>query len=679
MAFPVTDDRVDPKLEPGVLAAAAWLMGRENECDATLLRRAHVIGLLRKGRAGGLWKCDGPLLARLLRQRARSGKSLKDGAVLIGIGEMIARAHAPEDEIEGILGRLFRHTSSETIRLRMLRQAVDLARPKKTAPRSLSPVYETEILSIMDWTQITLADRWIRHPRPLGTSPGYGIGFVARVLLRNDPRRLRWLAKEADKRRILPAIIGSVAEACFWSDRAAQQALRSGVPLFAGFGVAKLRDGGEDGKGWKASAIDAALVASGTPIEGRIHLSAFMLKEAVHAWHRQKDRPAENRRKRAILEIHPQQAMGGEHNAVHQIARLVEDAPELERLRAAVILARDDALQTAARQDIDPKTLWTVFEPSLVDTPEIRHRFAMAHTEVPLRQAALEEALTTFDRLVGVRHPERICNENFDAVRAEREFAFWAANSQVELSKLKKQRDAGHDAARRIGSVEAALRDFVLQPFAAARFHERFQNSIGRWSVVLQFALLVALCDRKAPLIRLRDEALKSASAFLPVAERFAYNPKWVEAVAGLVADALSTMEGTVVRGWIDDERQPVLLRTQLVWACPAILSNNLEFATSLIDEVATRKTTRAAAGRNASHLLDIVDRAAVAMKREDRPDLYSHLAIPHAKASAQTDAPLARSVSTETLLAALNADPNARMIVLEDPVWGRSRISEMV
>ena len=675
----MTVDRVDPKLAPGVLAAAAWLMGRENECDVTLLQRAHLIGLLRKGRSGGPWKCDGPLLAHLLRQRARSDRLPKDGAVLVGIGEMIARARAPEDAIESILGRLFRHTYPETVRLRILRQALDLARPKKTVSRSLSSIYETEILSIMDWKQITFADQWIRHPEPLGASYGYGIGFVARVLLLNDPARLRWLAKEADKRRILPAIVGSIGEACLWSKSAAQKALRSGVPLFVGFGVAKLRDGGEDGKGWKTSDIDTALVASGTPIEGRIHLSAFMLKKAVHAWHRQKDRPAENRRRLAILKIDPHQAIGGEHNAVHQIARLLEDALELERWLAAVILALDDALQTAARLDIDPKRLWTVFEPSLVDTPEIRHRFAMAHTEGPLRQAALEEALTTFDRLAGARHPERISKENFDAVRAERELAFWAANSQVELSKLKKQSDAGHDAARRIGRVEAALRDFVLQPFAATRFHERFQNSIGRWSVVLQFALLVALYDRKAPLIRLRDEALKSASAFLPVAERFAYNTTWAEAVAGLVADAVSPMEGTVVQGWIDDERQPALLRAQLIWGCPAILCNDLQLATALIDKVATRKATRAAAGRNASHLLDIFDRAAVAMIREKRFDLYNYLAIPYNKAVAKADAVLAKSVSLQTLLAALSADAEARQNLLSSPVWGHSRLSEVI
>lgn len=672
------DGRADPKLAPGVLAAAAWLMGRENEYEATLLQRAYVMGLLLKGRSGGLWKCDGPLLGRLLRQQARSGRLPKDGAVLVGIGEMIARAHAPEDAIESNLGRLFRHTYSEKVRLRILRQALDLARPKKNASRSFSSVYEIEILSIMDWTQITFADQWIRHPAPLGTSSGYGIGFVARVLLRNDPARLRWLAKEADERRILPAIVGSIGEACFWSESAAQKALRSGVPLFAGFAVAKLRDGGEDGTGWKTSAIDAALVASRTPIEGRIHFSAFMLKEAVHAWHRHKDRHADNRRRQAILLIDPQHAIGGERYADDEVERLRADEPSLVSRYTAVMLALEDALQTAAQQDTDPKKLWTVFEPSLVDTPEIRHRFAMAHADGPLRHAALEKALAAFDRLVGVRRPEKICNEDFDTIRAERELAFWAANSQVELS-IARKCDAGRDVGRRIGKVEKVLRDFVLQPFAAARFHERFQNNIGRWSVVLQFALLVALSDRKGPLIRLRDEALTSASAFLPVAESFAFNKEWVEAVAGLVADAVSTMPRTDVRGWIDNERQPALLRAQLIWGCPAILSEDLQLATSLIDKVATRKTARAPAGGNASCLLDIFDRAAVAMIRENRPELYTYLAIPYNKAVAQTDAVLARSVSLQTLLAALNADTEARQNLLNSPVWGHSRLSKAI
>lgn len=673
----MTRDRADPRLTPGVLAAAVWLMNDERESEASLFKRAYVAGLIRKGRTGGPWHCNGPLLARLLRRRVLSGELPTHGAVLVGIGEMIAHGHAPEDEIENILGRMFRHAYPETARLLLLRQALDLVRSKTSALRpSSSPVYEKEDISIMDWTQVTFADRWMRHPAPLGSFFGYGLSFVARILLRNAPVRLRWFVEEANKRGLLPAVVGGVRAACFWDDKAALQALRSGVPLFVCFGVAKLRDGGEDGTGWKTSTIDAALIASKAPMEGRIRVSALMLKEAVHAWHRQKDRPADSRRRRALLVIDPSQALGGERNAIFQIERLKEEEPELERWRSAVMLALDDALQTAAHRDIDPGKLWSVFEPSLVDTPEIRHRFAMAHADGSPRRAALEAALATFDKFVGARHPETIGSQDFESFRAEREFAFWAASSQVELSKAN-NRDAGHDAARRIVKAEAALRDFALQPFAASRFHERFQNSLGRWSLVLQFAFLVSLSDPEAPFVILRDAALKSASSFLPVANRFAYDRRWADAVTSLVVDAVSTTHDNNVRDWIDDKRQPALLRAQLIWACPAILETDLQRATSLVDEIAARKTFRADTGRNASDLLNIVDRAAAAMKREDRPDLYDHLTIPYSKAVAQTDAPLAKSVPLQTLLAALKADPDARTILLEDSVWGHSRVSE--
>ncbi|ANN57225.1 hypothetical protein A9174_10960 [Mesorhizobium loti NZP2037] len=672
----MTSDRADPRLTPGVLAAAVWLMNGERESEASLFMRAYVTGLLRKGRTGGPWHCNGPLLVRLLRRRVLSGELPCHGAVLVGIGEMIAHGHAPEYEIESSLGRLFRRAYPETARQRLFRQALDLVRSKTSATQSSpSPVYESEHLSVMDWSQINFADRWMHHPAPLGSFFGYGLSFIARILLRNAPARLRWFANEANERSLLPAVVGGVGETCFWNDKAPQQALRSGVPLFVGFGVAMLRDGGEDGEGWKASAIDAALIDNKVAIEGRIQVSAFMLKEAVHAWHRQKNRPAENRRRRALLEIDPSQALGGERHAIFQIERLKEEEPELERWRSAVMLALDDALQTAAQQDIDPGKLWSVFEPSLIDTPEIRHRFAMAHADGLLRRAALEAALATFDKFVGVRHPETISGQGFESFRAEQEFAFWAARSQVELSKAD-GRDPGHDAARRIGKAEAALHAFALQPFAATRFNERFQNSLGRWSLILQFAFLVALSDPGAPSVILLEAALKSASSFLPVANRSGYDHRWADAVAGLVVDAVSTTQGNKARDWIDDERQPALLRTQLVWACPAILETDLQRATSLIDEIAARKTFRADAGRNASDLLNIVDRAAAAMKREDRPDLYDHLAIPYSKAVAQTDAPLAKSVSLQTLLAALKADPDARTILLKDPVWGHSRVS---
>ncbi|MCZ8043764.1 MAG: hypothetical protein O9330_14935 [Beijerinckiaceae bacterium] len=401
-----------------------------------------------------------------------------------------------------------------------------------------------------------------------------------------------------------------------------------------------------------------------------------MLKEAVHAWHRQKNRPAENRRQRTLLEIDPSQALGGERHAILQIERLKEEEPELERWRTAVMLALDDALQTAAKQDINPSKLWSVFEPSLVDTPEMRHRFAMAHEEGPLRLAALGEALATFDKFTGVRHPETISNKAFESLRADRDFTFWSASSQLELSKAH-GRDAGRDAARRIMKIEAALRSFALQPFAASRFHERFQNSLGRWSLVLQFAFLVALSNPREPFVILRDAALKSASSYLPVADRFAHDQKWADAVTSLVVDSVSMTQDDQARDWIDDERQPVLLRAQLLWARPALLDTDLQRAISLIEEIAARTTFRADAGRNASDLINIVDRAAAAMRRGDRPDLYDHLAIPYSKAVAQTDAPLVRSVSLQTLLAALSADPDARTILLKDPVWGHSRVSE--
>lgn len=674
----MTDNRGDPRRITGVLAAIGWLMGGTPPSEDILLTRARVAGLLRKDREGGLLTYDGTRLACLIRHRMRSGRLPPDGAVLVGIGEMTARSHAPRDEIESVMGRLLRRAYPEAVRLRVLREALDLVRSTTTPSGSSSPrIYENDELSITDWMHITLANRWMQHPVPLGAFYGYGLGFVARVLLRNAPARLRWLAEEAEKRRLLPAIVASVGEACFWSDNAARRALRSAVPLFTCFAVIKLRDGGEDGKGWMASAVNSELIDHKTPVEGRIQVSAFMLKEAVHAWYRQKDRPSENRRRRAVLEIYPHEARGGERYAASEIERLRSELPELQSRQAGVEVALNDALETAAQQDFAPKKLWGIFEPSLVDTPEIRHRFAMAHPEGAIRREALSESLVAFDKLVGCRDPEGVCGEKFDQTRAKHGFAYWAASSQVELSNSG-TRDAGRDAAQRIDRVETNLREFVLQPFAASRFHERFQNALSRWSLVLQFALTVSLLGPMAPLTRLRDLALESAWSFLPIASRSAHDPRWEEAVAGLVAEAVSTKDMTEAQKWIGDG-QPVLVRLQVLWSSPEILGENLQLATSLIEQVASRKMGLARAGRNASQLLGIVDRAAVAMTQKKRSDLYAHLAIPFSKAIAREDAPLAKCVALAVLIAALNGDVAARSQLLNDPVWGHSRISEML
>ncbi|MEH3066079.1 MAG: hypothetical protein PGN33_26275 [Methylobacterium radiotolerans] len=654
-------------------------MGTKIDDEHKLLKQVYRNGLLSKTTRDRLWHCDGLLLGRLISQRIRSGALPRQGSVLIGIGEMIARAHAPERDIECKLSRLFRRSLPQHAISTCLTEALDLAKTPLLASNSAtSTVYVDKALSINDWNSLKFAVDWMQHPGPLGISAGYGLGLVTRLVLHGAPDRLRWFAAEADKRQILPAVVGAVGEACFWNQAFACKALQSGVPLFVGLGVARLRDGGRDGEGWRASDVDEVLGKNAVPLEGRVFVSALMLKEAVHAWHRQHDRPSGNRRRRALLRVEPRHAIGGERYAANEIERLVEEEASLEARRAAVMAALDDALRVAAQLDADPKTMSSVFEPSLVDTPEIRHRFAIAHPEGAVRRAALEASLSMFDGLLGVRHPEKVFREHFESFRSGRELALWAARSQIELSKSN-GRDVGHDAARRIARVEAALRSFVLQPFAASRFGQPFQHSLERWSLLLQFAFFVALLQSDAPIIQLRDLALKSARSFLPVGERFAYNSKAVDLVTELVADALTTVTLEHCRKWIGDENQPVLLRAQIVWSRPDILEENPVLGVSLIERVAARETQPGIPGRNGNALFGILDRAAAAIKQNARLDLSSLLGVPYKEAVADANAPLARSLSLDTLLAALDGDAKACRQVLDDAVWSHSRVAEVL
>ncbi|MFE1602308.1 hypothetical protein [Methylobacterium sp. ID0610] len=662
-----------------MLTAAAWLIDAKSDSERKLLKQAYLKCLLSRTAAGGRWDCDGLLLGRLIEQRMRSGDMPRQGAVLIGIGEMVARSHAPEEAIKAVLCRIFRRSSPESTILTCLTEALDLAQKHTSArQRAVSPIYKSQELSINDWNSLPLADGWMRHPAPVGAFAGYGLGFVTRLLLRGAPDRLRWFAAEADKRQILPAVVGAVGEACCWNEAVACKALQSGVPLFIGFGVARLLHGGEDGEGWKASSVDHMLTTSEVPLAGRVRVSALMLKEMVHAWHRQKDRPYENRRRRVLLRFEPKHAIGGERYAANEIERLAEEEASLEARRAAVMAALDDALHAAAQLDVDPGKLWSVFEPSLVDTPEIRHRFAAAHPEGPIRCAAFEASLAVFDEILGVRRPERICRENFESFRSGRDLALWAAHSQIMLSKANR-RDAGHDAARRIGRVEQALRNFVLQPFAASRFGELFQHALERWSLLLQFAFSVALLDSNAPLVRLRDLALQSALSFLPVGDRLCYSHKAVDFVAGLTADALTTASPEDCWKWINDENQPILLRAQIVWSRSDTIGVNCGLGESLIEKVAARETPPGFPGRNGSALFDILDRAAAMIKQDARLDLSPLLAAPYKRAAADINTPLAQSLDLATLLAALNGDADAHRQVREDAIWGQSRLSEVL
>ncbi len=663
---------------PGVLECLRWLFGDRRLPESGLIRFARMKGLLDRYGSGKHWTCDGAMLARLVEARIRVCVP-DQGAVLVGIGEMMARTHGSEARVEAALGRLFHGSVPEPVRSRIFRKAVGFYTDSKSKlKRGSVSVYSSHSLSIMSWDQIGLAATLIESPQLYHGAALWGVRLIARLCMRMAPERLRFLVQEAGYQDALPAVVAAVVDTCRWDGGASQSLFRSGVPAFISLGVACLRDGGEDGKGWKASRLDDALRDNGVPPHGRRRLSAFVLKEAVHAWYRQKDRPAENRRRQVLLRLEPSRATGGERYAADEIARLKREEPELELRSIAVHASLEDALTTAASHGSDPAEVWDIYEPSFVDTAEIRHRFAMLHPAGNSRIAALKKALDAFDRIVGIRRPAEAFREMLDVAARRNDLAWWAANTQIALS-AERGTDAGHDAARHIMRLEEAARDLALQPLAGARFGDRFQGALARWSVVLQFAFFVALAAPAAPLVRLRDLALESARKFLPVSNEFSYDDGNVDSVIKLTSDAIFSCDEAVMNDWIGDSHQPVSLHARVIWKNPTILSRNRLFARSLIDRIKSRTSGRQTSSRNAADLADILDRFAASSFNHCDDDTRVDLKYLYAAATDYMDNPGIRSIDVETIISAVAGERHAASLLLKDPIWSTGRLAMVV
>jgi len=658
----------------GVLAALAWLTDADDKtCARNILKTARLQGLLPVTPHDELWKCNGELLGSLVSKRIHAQQWPPHGRILIGIGELTARCHLSRAEFEHGVGRmLFGHSFSKTARHKIIIEALEVAQSRIAGDsHDDSLIYETQSISVSDWNHLKYAYDWARHPpRPI-VFAGYGLGFIARLFLRCAPDHLQWLTKESADRGLLLPVVAALGEACIWEEDIALKALDSRVPFIIGLGLGRLQNARDDGESWSASSVDAILVERSVPDEGRRQVSALTLKECVHAWYRQKDRAAEARRRQEILRHAPEQAIGGGRYAADEIRRLESEVPAFETQLDAVVAKLEDALRTAARLDATPTEHWNLFDPSFVDTPEIRHRFAMEHIEGESRRTALEFSLAVFDEILGTRRPEKALFENIDTIRAGKDIAYWAACSQVELSKIKGS-EMGRDAAIRIARLEKAVRIYTLQPFAAARFGQRFQDALTRWSLLLQFAFQVSTSPSGA-LGELRDLALSSAQLFLPVASRSMYGSEDADAIINMVADAILTSEERVRSQWLQDERMPVKLTAALAWSSAATLHEKPDFARSLLERAA-RGTTQTVREWNASVLINLMDRAAAAMYREKRSEVVSILEIPYSLAISCANTPLARSLDLQTLLAAVNGDGIAQKKVIDNPVWNQSR-----
>lgn len=669
-----------PQSTPGVLKTVHWLIGKNSLNEEYTLNRAYMFNLLKQPKMGERWNCNGRVLVHLIERRIRSNGIPNSGAILIGIGELMARSHTPRGRIENAVGSIFSNLKREKELRRILRESLAIV-SAKTPKNELkqNSIYDYQELSVMDWNSIELVRSMkMQTPHIIRISGGFGIDFVAQMILHRKPSFLRSFLEDAFSHNLLDVVVGAISTACVFEHDAAAKALRSRVPFLVLLGVANLIDGGQDGKGKRASEIDNTLAECGVSTYGRMRVAAFILKESVHAWFRQKDRPAQSKRRVALLRLDPSKASGGEKYASSEIDHSLQMQNQLDDWCTATNDALNDALQNAASQNPHTDKSWELFESALLSNPELINRFAMYHPEGKSKITALKKSLNIFEIIIGAKKPKSALNQKYESYNHGDEIALWAAIAQIALSEHE-DTDIGRDTAHKIHELEKVVREFTLQPLAVTRFQSHFQSALLRWAHLLQFALKVVLSKPSNQLVKLRESSLNSSSLFMPVACKFSNNALEVSTVTNLTTDVILTCETALIKDWISNISQPEIIRAQLIWSQPEMLNKNPTLAVLLVNEIYHMPAPLGQSDFGTHELLNIFDRAIVAQWENQQTDIVSHLKHLYDTAVQNSHNALAQSLKFTTFHSILCCDESAFKQVLSSPVWGNSRLAQKI
>ncbi|WP_164669180.1 hypothetical protein [Pectobacterium brasiliense] len=652
---------------PEITHTLRWLYGNRKGTDASVFHHAKRRGLITLLKHQD-WKCDETLLLRLLKKQVRTSPLPLNGAVLAGIGEMLARSHTENLEAEKIviyiLKRLLRNPGAYK---KCISEAINSAIMKHIAQkRSGGDIFSIPVNNYNDWKETRLVFGLVERGFKDYQRGEYALSFLSRLMLIHRPDYMGHFVAEVAAHVPINTIVGEVAElSCFYPNLA-DAAMRTRVPVFVMVGAFSLGIEFDWRPRMPLTSLVGRLKELCIPSEGVTHICIRLVNEARIALRQYNQKIADTQGRIRQVKHNP-------HKTDYDTSSLpyVLDREQilLEKLQEKLQLAENDftlALNaTAGVCEIAEKT-WEAFISISHQDAEYICRFALAH-EGETRSFMLGKALSIFGKQLASQECWSFINDDYSA--------YWYAKAQVALS-IELGVDPGHAAGQRIYKIESNLRERTQAPFAVVR-NADFTNDIKLWAKLLDFAFHVALSFDDVQK-RLCNDALNSARQFFPIASRSLLdNFKLLRVIAAHAANALLNFQEDKAREWLDDPLIPDVAKAYIIWSQSALLEDEIKRANTLAVSVKQLYPDELESINALTSLVDYAfsAHANVPVTKNVKEGLYGLWDL----LPDTGEYTFVKLLTADIILAAFRGDKSARQQVIDDYFWVHSRIGQLI
>jgi hypothetical protein len=622
-----------PKLQnmPSVHTALGWLL--QTHAESGIPQAAQAAGLVLAD-DGPHWKADGDRIMRLAEENPARLPDNPDrlGEIMHGLGEMAARSHVPS-----LADLLVTHL--ETRRAHLSLQEVfeaavtcDRASPQETGVDGLA-LAQWLSRATLDWNTFDTAKVRIEYPdRVFGH---FGLGFVIRIVFRVAPHVVdEWIIAHPDHPAL--AVIGSTALKMvgpFDSAPARSALLESNNVAIKCLAAASLVCPIGQQPLSSLSDCHKSLVAAGFSPADATWMTGMRIKNAIHARYWNEHTRQQSGARLRYVEQHPEQAVGGLHNAEAERNMLRTQLDHAEKAYAELLPEIEAILSEMAKawpaEGLSEKQMRSL-EPIFVDTAEIRYRLAAKLTHKTNRDWLLKRNIDRLRDFIGLaKTPDSVSTEYF--LPDENSFvviADWAARSIVLLYE-KDNRGVGRRTSDLVSSTAVAAERLMVQPFIPGRQPERWQSIMTRAAFAGRFAFVVVASTPEAQRTsvgRLNELALDHAFKLLSARN---LPTQSADSLQKLSIQAVRHMEMTpkadVVREkWGTTKDLPGFARALALWSSPALVEKHQTLARDLFERVCVTPLPRGSYNLQMSCMLTLLDTAIASSFQANRRDLIT-------------------------------------------------------
>lgn len=678
-----------PKLQdmPSVQTALAWLLQRQAESG--IPPAAQAAGLVLAD-DGPNWKADGDRIMRLAEENLARLPDDADrlGEIMHGLGEMAARSHPPS-----LADLLVAHLEARRAHL-SLQEVFDAA---VTCDRGISQETGIDHLALsqwmsratLDWNTFNTAVMRIEHPDRLFGH--FGLRFMARIVFRVDPGVIDdWIGAHPD--HPILAVIGSTALNMvlpFDGEAATAALLESKNVAVRCLAAASLVC--PIGRQPPSSLSDChkSLVKAGFAPADATWMTGMRIKNAIHSRYTNEHTREQNGARLRYVEQHPEQAMGGLHNAEAERNMLRTQLDHAEKAHAELLPEIEAMLSDMAKEwpaeGLSEEQMRSL-EPTFVDTTEIRYRLAAKLTHEANRDWLLKRNIDQLRDFVGLaKTADAVSTEYF--LPDERRFvaiADWTAQSIVLLYE-NDNRGVGRRTSDLVSSTAVAAERLMVQPFIPGRQPERWQSIMTRAASAGRFAFAVVTSTpeaQRASVERLNELALDHAFKLLsarnlPTQSADTFHRLSIQAVRHM---EMATKPDEVREKWGTTKDLPDFARALALWSSPALVEKHKALARDLFERVCVTPLSRGGYNLQMSRMLTLLDTAIASSFQAKKGELITCIKEIW-KSGYREWLPITNRLEkiAEKLALAVNHDGTERAEIIADEVFTTSCCRQLI